>query len=99
MPRADERLVEVVEVEDDLLAGARSLRLAPGERVDPVDPEVLEVRVAHDPSLARRAHRERRLAYGELVEERRRSASEGQRRHGHAGHLARKEARKTGRAL
>ena len=52
-PRADQRIVEVVEVETGGLFGARRGRVGEAKRACPVRAEVLDVRVADHPTLPR----------------------------------------------
>src|SRR5262249_31214852 len=67
-PRTDRRVVEVVQIEDDLVA------------VGAVSPDVLEVRVADEPTFAVGTGREIRARGQDLVEERRAAAQERVRR-------------------
>ena len=87
----DEGVVEVVQVEDHALPGVRLAGLGGRERSGAVGPEVLEVRVAHEPPLAGRPFAQRRVARQDLVEEGRAAAKEGQRRDRHPGGLVREQ--------
>src|SRR5208283_5444737 len=88
-PRADESVVEIVEVEDDFFLLARLDRLAERQRAGAVGPEVFEVGVSDEPPFPGRPLRQRRVTLEQLVEERRRTPQERERRRDHALGLVR----------
>ena len=99
VPGTDERVVEVVEVEDDAFLGARLLRLGGRQRTGPVRAEVLEVRVADEPPFARGPVSQRGVAVEDLVEERSRPAQHREGRSAHPGRLVRHQVRESRRPL
>ena len=60
-PGTDERVVEIVQVEDHRLGRVAAQRLADAERARPVRAEVLDVRVADEPPAAGRSIGQRRV--------------------------------------